>query len=266
MALTWLVTGTTSGIGEALVGEILARGDKVIASGRKVEERLGPKIDKSENLVFLELDITESQVEVEAKIKKAWHIFGSIDVLFNNAGCTGFRSAEEADDAFIQKMFQVNLFGPMHLTSAILPLFRAQGHGCVTFTSSSSVWAPLPFMGHYAATKAALSAYVESLHKEVNPMGIRCVAIECGGTPTLLGQPRGEETLDPPAIDGYLPLFGGVMELFTKTPLDSLPGDVTRVAARIVDIVKREGMAAGRPWDIRVPLGSDGWGFAAQKC
>ncbi|KAK7432175.1 hypothetical protein QQZ08_001120 [Neonectria magnoliae] len=268
MAYTWLVTGTTSGIGEALVRDILARGDKVIASGRKVEDRLGPRIAKSENLEFLELDVTAAQSQINVQVKKAWEIFGSIDVLVNNAGRTGLKSAEEADDDFVNQIFQVNLFGQMRVTRAILPLLRAQGRGCIAFTSSSSAWAPLPFMSHYASSKAALSAYVEGLHKENFSLGIRCVAIECGGIPTSLGQSReeGKDVFSPPAVDAHLPLFGEMMDLFGRTPMDVMPGDVVKVAKSIVDIVKREGVAEGRPWTIRVPLGSDGWAYAAQKC
>jgi NADP-dependent 3-hydroxy acid dehydrogenase YdfG len=93
--LVWLVTGTTSGIGAALVGHIIARGDKVIASGRKAEQRLGHL--KSDNLAVLELDITAGRAEINAQVEKAWEIFGRIDVLMNNAGVSAMKSAEEAE-------------------------------------------------------------------------------------------------------------------------------------------------------------------------
>ncbi len=93
--LVWLVTGTTSGIGAALIDQIVSRGDKVIASGRNVEQKLGHL--KSDNLVLLELDITATLPEIEAQVKKAWGLFGHIDVLFNNAGMSAMKSAEEAE-------------------------------------------------------------------------------------------------------------------------------------------------------------------------
>lgn len=93
--LIWLVTGSTSGIGAALVQNIVTRGDKVIASGRKVEERLGHL--KSDNIALLELDIAAEAADIEARIKKAWAVFGHIDVLVNNAGMSAMRSAEEAE-------------------------------------------------------------------------------------------------------------------------------------------------------------------------
>jgi NADP-dependent 3-hydroxy acid dehydrogenase YdfG len=93
--LVWLVTGTTSGIGAALVNEIIARGDKAIASGRKADQRLSHL--KSDNVAILELDITAGWTVVQAQVNKAWEIFGHIDVLLNNAGASALKSAEEAE-------------------------------------------------------------------------------------------------------------------------------------------------------------------------
>jgi NADP-dependent 3-hydroxy acid dehydrogenase YdfG len=93
--LVWLVTGSTSGIGAALANEIVARGDKVIASGRQVERKLSHL--KSDSFALLELDTATGLPEVEIKIKEAWGIFGHIDVLVNNAGIASVKSAEEAE-------------------------------------------------------------------------------------------------------------------------------------------------------------------------
>jgi NADP-dependent 3-hydroxy acid dehydrogenase YdfG len=93
--LVWLVTGTTSGIGAALVEQIVSRGDKVIASGRKVEQRLAHL--KSDNVALLELDITANTAEIDMAVKKAWDVFGHIDVLMNNAGMSAMKAAEEAE-------------------------------------------------------------------------------------------------------------------------------------------------------------------------
>lgn len=93
----WFVTGATSGIGAALVAEILLRGDKVIATGRKVEERLGPQIPKSDHVVFFEFDVTAEKSEIVQKVNDAIAIFGHIDVVVNNAGVSLLKSAEEAE-------------------------------------------------------------------------------------------------------------------------------------------------------------------------
>lgn len=261
-----LVTGSTSGIGKAVIQEIVARGDKVIATGRKVESRLGAL--KSPSLALLELDISAPLSTITAQIQTAWSIFGHIDILLNNAGMSAMCTAEEASDTLINTMFTINLFGPMHVTQAILPFFRAQGSGVIAFTSSSTAWTSLPFMGAYAASKAALSSYVESLHNEIRPLGLKAVAFECGGFPTHLGQPREEgpaSAVQGSAIPDYLPQLGKLGGMFASNMELYMPGDLEKVGPRLVDVVKREGVAAGKPWAVRVCLGSDGWEMAKTK-
>lgn len=167
-------------------------------------------------------------------------------------------------------MFNVNTFGQMHLTRAMIPLLRAQGSGIVAFTSSSTTWTHTPFLSHYAASKAALSAYVETLHKEVMPLGIKCVAFESGAFPTHLGQPREEGATGfgstGPGIDAYGPLFGELMGTFGGDPMGHMPGDVAKAATAIVDVVKREGKAQNKPWATHIALGTDGMEAARQKC
>jgi NADP-dependent 3-hydroxy acid dehydrogenase YdfG len=92
--LVWLITGATSGIGAAIVRYALSQGDKVLASGRNVESRLGHL--QSEHLALLELDISASSEEITKQIKIAWNIFGHIDILMNNAGMSAMKSAEES--------------------------------------------------------------------------------------------------------------------------------------------------------------------------
>ncbi|KAK0649029.1 hypothetical protein B0T16DRAFT_409311 [Cercophora newfieldiana] len=264
--LVWLVTGATSGIGKAVIQEIVARGDKVIASGRNVESRLGAL--KSDSLALLELDISAPLSTITTTIQSAWSTFGHIDILLNNAGMSAMCTAEEATPALINQTFTINLFAPLNLTQAILPLFRERGSGTLAFTSSSTAWAPLPFMSHYAASKAALSAYVEALHKEIRPLGLKAVAFECGGFPTHLGQPReggNGSAVQGSAIPGYLPLLGKLGAMFGGNPDLYMPGDLAKVGPRLVDVVKGEGVASGKPWSVRVPLGSDGWETARVK-
>ncbi|KAJ3499211.1 hypothetical protein NLG97_g504 [Lecanicillium saksenae] len=265
---TWLITGATSGLGYGLVEHVLAQGDQVIASGRNAALKL-EKL-KCDRLAFLELDITSGWDQVKEKIDKAWGVFGGIDILVNNAGMSAMKSAEEADDAYMQNMFHVNFFGHVHVTKAILPHMRSRGGGCIAFTSSSTVWAMLPFMSHYSASKAALSTYVESLSKEVRPLGIRCVAIECGGFPTQLGQPREPSAeafgSNGPSIEAYGPLFSSLVGKFMSTPMAHMSGDVAKGAAAIYDIATRQGLAAENPWAVRVALGTDGMGSAKQRC
>ncbi|KAK3391455.1 hypothetical protein B0T20DRAFT_483458 [Sordaria brevicollis] len=277
--LVWLVTGATSGIGRATINEIISRGDKVIASGRNVERRLGGL--KSDNVALFELDITSSIEILEQKVQEAWGIFGHIDVLFNNAGMSSMKSVEESDEAFTARIFQTNLFAPLTLTRLFLPLLRSRAASLVSdinrypitiaYTSSAAAWTSLPFLGTYSASKAALSSYVETLHKELRPLGIRCVSIECGGFPTNLGQPRSESdtafgTEGTSLPDAYGPWLAEVGGMFMGDPMKFMPGDLAKVGTAIVDVVKKEGAVSDKKWVGRVLLGTDAYESVVQKC
>lgn len=306
---TWLITGCTSGMGAALVPYIVSRGDRVIATGRNTESRL-THLKSEGSVAILELDVAAPLGEIKVQMQKAWDIFGGIDVLFNNAGMSAMKSCEEAEyvtyhlsipslvsklrlsklltrlnnsDEYISRMFAINLFGPMHVVSAFLPLLRAaplpRPHPVVlAFTTSSSAYASPPLMSHYASSKAALVSYVEVLQKEVHSpvllsqgLDISCVAFECGGFPTSLGQPRGhgEASLTSSSltsVPAYADTLARVTDIFMSEGAACMPGDLTALPRVMVDIVKREGVASGKKWTIRIPLGSDAVASAEQKC
>ncbi|KAF6833233.1 hypothetical protein CMUS01_06639 [Colletotrichum musicola] len=262
--LVWLVTATTSGLGAELVRELVARGEKVIATGRKATERLSHL--KSDNVAIIDLDVSAPRAEIEAQVKEAWDVWGRVDVLMNNAGMAAFKNIEEADDAFLQNIFNVNLFGNLRVTQSILPYFRAQKSGTIAFTGAGLSWAPMPFFTPYSASKAALNIFVEGLAKEVKQFNIDCIIFEPGGFESKLGAPREESSEGPePAIAEYKPLFYEVMGAFVNEIVPGKPGDVQKISTRIVDGVKGEGLFAGRPKPIRVILGSDSLGAVQQK-
>ena len=168
------------------------------------------------------------------------------------------------------------------MTRLFLPLLRSRAAASlvsttnrqpitIAYTSSCTAWTSLPFLGTYCASKAALSTYVESLHKELSPLGIRCVTIECGGFPTNLGQPRSETdttfgTEGTSLPDAYGPLMAKVGGMYMSDPMKFMPGDLTRVGTTIVDIVKAEGVVGDKKWVARVLLGSDAYESVVQKC
>uniref|UniRef100_A0A0D2XZX6 Ketoreductases n=1 Tax=Fusarium oxysporum (strain Fo5176) TaxID=660025 RepID=A0A0D2XZX6_FUSOF len=239
--LVWLVTATTSGLGAAVVQNLTARGDKVIATGRGATERL--KHLQSDDVFLLDLDVTAPRAEIDEQSRS---------------------------DDFVRNVFDVNLFGTVHVTQAILPYFRALQSGTIAFIGAGVGWGPLPFLGHYAASKAALGAFVECLAKEVRRFNIRCIIFEPGGFPSQLGQPR-EGSVEgfgkyKPAIDAYNPGFEELMDVFISDIGPNVPGDISKLSERIVDCVKVEGASAGRPEPVRVILGSDALRLIEQKC
>ncbi|KAF5659554.1 ketoreductase [Fusarium heterosporum] len=266
--LVWLVTATTSGLGAAVVQKLTTRGDRVIATGRGATDRL--KHLQSDDVYLLDLDVTASRADIDEQIKKAWGIWGHIDVLLNNAGISAPKSIEEADEEFVRNIFDVNVFGTLHVTQSILPYFRAQQSGTIAFIGAGVGWGPLPFLAHYAASKAALGAFAEGLAKEVRRFNIRCIIFEPGGFPSQLGQPR-EGSVEgfgkyQPAIEAYTPAFEEMMDVFVSDIGPNIPGDISKLSERIVDCVKVEGIAAGRPEPVRVIVGSDALRLIEQKC
>jgi NADP-dependent 3-hydroxy acid dehydrogenase YdfG len=93
-ALVWLVTGATSGLGKALVSNIVSKGDKVVATGRNAEQRLADLM--SSNVAVVDLDVSASREIIDAQVAKAWAAFGQIDIVVNNAGFSAPKSIEEA--------------------------------------------------------------------------------------------------------------------------------------------------------------------------
>ncbi|KAK0664629.1 putative dehydrogenase [Cercophora samala] len=287
---TYLITGTTSGMGLALVKHLLSQSQNVIATGRDIVSRFPREIVAAheENLRLLELDITADVDTLQEIAREAWGLFpGGVDVLFNNAGMSAVKACEEASEEYIQQIYTVNLFGPMRLTTAFLPLLRQKtttttaSSTVIAFTSSSAAWTPLPFMAHYASSKAALSAYLESLAKEVNPPPFRIsvVGFECGGCVTNLGQPRQHKQQQQPQSGGsggllakqqeektvYGDGLGKLVGMFTRDAMAYMPGDADKMARAMVGVIERVGKQGGGKVPVRLVLGSDAWESVKQK-
>jgi NAD(P)-dependent dehydrogenase (short-subunit alcohol dehydrogenase family) len=150
------------------------------------------------------------------------------------------------------------------MTRAVLPFFRQQGSGTITFTASNQLWGNMPYTTYYNMTKWTNSSFVEALHKEVSSLGIRCVAFECGGVATRLFESREKDRKgasgkdkeeEKRSIEAYVPGLTAAKETLAEWGLP--PGDPDKVASVMVDVVKGEGLAAGRVWASRIALGSD---------
>lgn len=155
--IVWLITGCTSGSGLALVHALIRRGDKVIATGRGASTRL-TSLSSNENITVLDLDVTSPSTEIQAIIDHAASVYGRIDVLVNNAGRAGMSTLEEASPEFIKNIFDVNYFGAMKVTQAVLPHMRAAKNGTVAFMGAGLGHFAIPFLTHYSVTKAALTS------------------------------------------------------------------------------------------------------------
>jgi NAD(P)-dependent dehydrogenase (short-subunit alcohol dehydrogenase family) len=174
---TWLITGCSTGLGRALAGVLIARGERVFATARKPEQ-LDDLVDGHEDAHALRLDVTSAdniQTVVDA-VEKA----GGVDVLVNNAGYGYLTAFEEADEDGYRKQFETNMFGLVAMIKAILLGMRARGRGHIVNIASVGGFVGNPGSAFYAATKFGVVGLSESLSKEVGPLGIKVTVVEPG--------------------------------------------------------------------------------------
>jgi NAD(P)-dependent dehydrogenase (short-subunit alcohol dehydrogenase family) len=168
-----LVTGVSSGIGRSIAVELVDAGFRVFGSVRSAQAEVPPGVER------VVLDVRDD-ASVEAAVRSIRERAGRIDALVNNAGATVVGAIEETDTGQAQALFDVNFFGAVRVTRAVLPIMREQRAGRIAFISSVVGHLPGPFMGFYAASKHALEGYAESLDHEVRGFGIRVSLIEPG--------------------------------------------------------------------------------------
>lgn len=260
--LTWLVTGCSSGFGEAFVHRILARGDRVIATGRQADIKLSHLKDTGASI--LDLDVTSPQAEIDAKIGEAMKIHdGGIDVLVNNAGYMQSGFVEEMTPEKLNRQFSTNLYGPIAVTRAILPHFRSKQRGIIVFMSSQSAWRGDPSISAYAASKFALEGMVESLGAEIAPFNIKPIIFTPGIFRTKAFSTSYQYHQS--SLPEYAPIDAGT-KAFVEGMNGQEPGDPVKAVERMIDVVRGEGMAAGKEMPFRLPLGTDGMGVVREKC
>ncbi|OOQ88365.1 putative short-chain oxidoreductase [Penicillium brasilianum] len=257
----WLITGTSSGFGSQFVKEVIARGDKVIATARNVE-----RITHMRDLgaATLQLDVTASQDELNRKAEEAISIFGRVDILVNNAGYTQFGLLEENSHDQWFSQFNTNVFGTLNTTRAFLPHLRSNKAGVVVFVGSMVAWDGLPAVGAYCASKAAIHYAAESLSKELEPIGIKTLIVEPGAFRTeLLNQASSSRSIS--KLEDYRVISQVVAKSFDDFN-GNQPGNTVKGVQRIVDVVKGENEATGKPWPSSLPLGSDAVSVIRKKC
>jgi NAD(P)-dependent dehydrogenase (short-subunit alcohol dehydrogenase family) len=200
MSKVWFITGAGRGMGADIAKAALAAGHAVVASGRN-PDAVSKAVGDADNLLVVKLDITDPQ-DAETAVKAALDRFGRIDVLVNNAGNFYAGFFEEISPEDFRAQVETNLFGPVNVTRAMLPVMRAQRSGLVVTISSTAGISGQEFVSAYAASKFGVEGWIESLAPEVAPFGIRTMLVEPGFFRTeLLTE---ESTNYPePSIDDY---------------------------------------------------------------
>src|SRR5881296_864390 len=166
-----VITGVSSGIGNATARALVARGYRVFGTARSEASIVPEKVER----VLLDVRDGES---IERGVDEVLAKAGHIDLLVNNAGGSLDGAFEETPLGQARDLFELNFFGAVRMTQAVLPAMRARKSGRIVFVSSVLGFLPAPFMGFYAATKHALEGLAESLDHETRTLGIRAALVE----------------------------------------------------------------------------------------
>ena len=175
---TWLISGAARGLGAEIARAALRAGDDVVLTARSTD-RLPADLSASDHLLPLALDVTD-HAAIPAVVQAAVDRFGGIDVLVNNAGRGLLGAVEEVSDAEARSVFDLNVFGLLALTRAVLPVMRRQRSGKLVHIGSRSGFEGEPGVGLYSATKFAVAGISEALAAELAPFGIRSMVVEPG--------------------------------------------------------------------------------------
>jgi NAD(P)-dependent dehydrogenase (short-subunit alcohol dehydrogenase family) len=172
-----IVTGASGGIGEATARALHAAGYRVFGTYRR------PPATRSPGIEYLACDVTNDE-SVSTAVADVLAKAGRIDLLVNNAGVGLLGGAEESSLEQAKSLFEVNLFGLIRMTKAVLPTMRRQRAGRIVNISSVMGLIPAPFMALYSASKHAVEGYSESLDHEIRGSGVRVVLVEPAYTRT----------------------------------------------------------------------------------
>lgn len=233
-----LVTGASSGIGHATAKTLQSAGYRVFGTSRHAAAK------SSGGITMLACDVTDD-ASVAKLVERVLAEAGRIDLLVNNAGIGLFGAAEESSIAQAQALFDVNVFGVMRMTKAVLPAMRRQRKGRIVNLSSVQGFIPAPYFALYASTKHAVEGYSESFDHELRPFGIRVVLVEPAYTRTSF-----EENLVKP--DQLLGIYDAARAGMTVTVRKAMEkGDPPEVVAQTIlaaatDSAPKRRYAAGK--------------------
>jgi NAD(P)-dependent dehydrogenase (short-subunit alcohol dehydrogenase family) len=217
-----LVTGASSGIGRAAALALADAGFEVVGTSRDTS-----RVTDRGGLTFVDLDVTSDE-SVADVVDGVIGRFGRIDVVVNNAGVGAAGAAEESSVGQAQDVFDINVFGVIRMTRAVLPHMRERGTGRIINISSVLGLVPAPYMASYAATKHAIEGWSESVDHEVREHGVRVLLVEPAYTNTAF-----EANAVQP--DSPLPVYAEQRQVFGRIMATAIEGgDDPAVVAKVV--------------------------------
>lgn len=220
-----LVTGASSGIGEACATYLAARGFRVYGTSRRAAggERSTPGV------IMLAVDVTDN-TSVEQAVAEILAHEGRLDIVINNAGMGIAGPLEATSEQAAQQQFEVNFFGAVRVCRAVLPAMRQQRSGYIVNIGSIGGLIAIPYQSMYSASKFALEGMSEALRMEVHSFGVNVVLVEPGDHKTSITHNRQTTELDE-TQNAYRSSFNAAI---TKTAHDEQGGPGPERIARLV--------------------------------
>jgi NAD(P)-dependent dehydrogenase (short-subunit alcohol dehydrogenase family) len=249
----WLITGVSSGLGRAIAEAALAAGDRVVGTLRNEEQR---KVFAASSRSFgVVLDVTDS-AEIQPAVDRIEREVGPINILVNNAGYGHEGTFEESTLDDLRRQFDVNVFGAVAVTKAVLPHMRKRRAGHIINITSMGGLITLPSLSFYHGSKFALEGLSEALGKEVKNFGIRVTAVEPGSFRTdWAGRSMNRA---PRTIEDYDPLMNPLRER-RKLMSGHQLGNPAKLGEAVVKLVNSDNPPA------HLLLGSDAVKLVEQK-
>ena len=182
-----VVTGASSGLGRRLALDLADRGATVVAVARSADALEALATERPGRITARSCDI-DDETAAQALLRSIEDEHGRVDILVNGAGWEQPTRVEDADLGLYRRIFATNFFGLVNTTLAVVPGMLARGHGIVVNISSDHGRAPAAGTPAYSASKAAVSAFTESIAHECHGRGVHLHVLYPGWVPTALGQ------------------------------------------------------------------------------
>jgi NAD(P)-dependent dehydrogenase (short-subunit alcohol dehydrogenase family) len=237
MGETWLITGSSRGLGRALVEAALDAGDQVVATARHPEQLAELTERYGDRVAPVALDVSDPNA-VAAAVTAGVKTFGGLDVVVNNAGYANVAPIETGAAADFRTQFETNFWGVYNVSRAVIPVLRRGGGGTIVqFSSVGGRVGGSPGIASYQAAKFAVDGFSRVLAAETEPFGIRVVVVEPSGFATDWAG-SSMEVYDVP--DDYKATLGPRIEQMEDPDSPYRAGDPARAAEIIVKTVKRK--------------------------
>jgi NAD(P)-dependent dehydrogenase (short-subunit alcohol dehydrogenase family) len=247
MPKTWLITGTSRGLGRALAEAVAASGDRLVATARDPDTLAELANRYPDQIVAVTLDVTD-RARGQAAVRATVEQLGRLDVLVNNAGYANVNSIEDFTEDDFRAQLETNLWGVINLSRAAVPVMRRQGSGHIIQMSSVGGRLSSPGLGPYQTAKWGVEGFSGVLAAEVAPLGIHVTLIEPGGFDTDWS---GASMTVHDVREDYRPTVGAMAR--RRESRDTFIGDPRKAARAIMRV------AAMPDPPLRLLLGSDAY-------